>query len=83
MGMVYARETSSHPSWSRSCNRIAAPIETAFWVRAVRHGGRGTTPPQERWAEIAVRAKREGLRAGARELEVSDEPVRTAVRQVE
>ena len=39
--------------------------------------------PREHWAEVAVRAQREGLWAVARDLGVSHETVRSIVKQVE
>jgi hypothetical protein len=41
---------------------------------------KGPQIPKERWSEVAVRAKREGLRVVARELGVSHETVRKIVR---
>jgi hypothetical protein len=43
---------------------------------------KGPRIPREQWSEVAVRAKREGLRAVARELGVSHETVRTIVKRV-
>ena len=45
-------------------------------------GGKGPRIPRERWPEVAARARREGLRAVARDLGVSHETVRSIVRAV-
>jgi len=45
-------------------------------------GAKGSRIPRERWPEVAARAKREGLRAVARDLGVSHETVRAVVRSV-
>ena len=44
--------------------------------------GKGLRIPQERWPEVAVRAKHEGLRAVARDFGVSHETVRSTVLRV-
>ena len=41
---------------------------------------KGPRIPRDRWPEIAVRAKREGLRVVARDFAVSHETVRSVVR---
>ena len=46
-------------------------------------GAKGPSIPPERWPEVAARARREGLRAVARDLGVSHETVRAALRAVE
>ena len=43
---------------------------------------KGPRVPRERWAEVAARAQREGLRAVARDLGVSHETVRAVVQAV-
>jgi hypothetical protein len=43
---------------------------------------KGPRIPRERWAQVAVRAKHEGLRAVARDFGVSHETVRSMVKQV-
>ena len=43
-------------------------------------GGKGPRIPRERWPEVAARARREGLRAVARDLGVSHETVRSVLR---
>lgn len=44
---------------------------------------KGPRIPRERWAHVATRAKREGIRAVARNLGVSHETLRTVVKWVE
>ena len=43
---------------------------------------KGPRIPQDRWPEVAVRAKHEGLRAVARDFGVSHETVRSVVRSL-
>jgi hypothetical protein len=43
---------------------------------------KGPCIPRERWAEVAARAKQEGLRSVARDWGVSHETVRTVARRV-
>ena len=45
-------------------------------------GTKGPRIPRERWPEVAARAKREGLRAVARDFGVSHETVRAVLRGV-
>lgn len=45
-------------------------------------GAKGPSIAEERWAEVASRAEREGLRAVARDLGVSHETVRLVVRSL-
>ncbi len=46
-------------------------------------GAKGPRIPREDWPEVAARARREGLRAVARDLGVYHEAVRSIVRAVE
>ncbi len=45
-------------------------------------GAKGPRIPRERWSEVAARVQREGLRAVAREFEVSHETVRAIAKRV-
>ena len=78
----------------REIDVVAPPLvpflypERALRARQRRGVGRysaeakGPRIPKERWPKVAERARREGLRAVARELGVSHETVRTVVQAV-
>jgi hypothetical protein len=44
---------------------------------------KGPCIPREQWSEVAVRVKREGLRAVTRDLGISHETVRSVIQRIE
>jgi hypothetical protein len=78
----------------REIDAVAPPLVPFLYpervLRARRRTGvgryaahaKGPRIPRERWAEVAARAQREGLRAVACDLGVSHETVRAVLRSV-